>query len=285
MQTGEITGTSRIGGTIDEIKIGTEPFENLEKEELGRFDENKTFTERLQRKTDKFVLSARELSSRGMSFLIAMLGVILQASHTSLLMYDVSGFTSTTLRVLVALGIGIFISSALAIFTIKSNGKDQKIIQIVNIFFYFEVFTNIFYYFNSLIFSKIGQNWDMSQIDNRNWIYLIVAIPFAVIVPFAIKQFSGIISADDKLSFGSIEGPPEVLVDLKSEELEQLTSATKNINELLAQNESMKLQINALKDYSQEVINLKASLQKNYVKRGETILIDNDGKKSQLVIK
>jgi hypothetical protein len=191
-----------------------------DKENLAKFDKEKTFFERLQRKTDRFVIGAREISSRGMSFMIAMLGVLLQASHTSLLMYDVSGFSSVILRIIVAMGIGIFISCALAIFTIKSDGKNRKILQIINIFFYFEVFTNLFYYFNSLIFSKVDSNWDFANVDSKNWLYLIIAIPFAIIVPFAIKQFAGVISADDKLDFGTVDGPPEVLVDLTGDQLE-----------------------------------------------------------------
>lgn len=272
----------------ENIESSNEKFQPLEKvdtSELAPFDKNKTFFQRLQRKTDKFVLSAREISSRGTSFLIAMLGVVLQAAHTSLLMYDVSGFSSVILRVIVALGIGLFVSSALAIFTIKSNGKDKKILKIVNIFFYFEVFTNIFYYFNSLVFSKVDTNLDFSTVDSHQWLYLIIAIPFAYIVPFTIKQFAGIISADEKLAFGSIEGAPEVLIDMSGEQIDQLNNATSKITDLISQNEQLRMKIESLEDYSEEVRNIKKDVTSNYVKKGETFILDVDGKKSSMTIK
>jgi hypothetical protein len=260
-----------------------QPIEN--KENLGKFDPTKTFKERLQRKTDKYVLTAREFSSRGASFLIAMLGVILQASHTSLLMYDISGFSSVFLRILVSVGFGVFISCALAVFTIKSDGKNATILQIINIFFYFEIFTNVFYYFNSLIFSKVDANFSFANVDSRNWLYLIVAMPFAFIGPFAIKQFSGIISADEKLQFGTVDGPPEVLVDLTSEQLEQLNKNTKNLNDLVNELETIKVKNDSYDDFGSELIKIKDSIKKDFVKRGETFTIDNDGKKTSMVIK
>ncbi len=255
-----------------------------DKENLAKFDKEKTFFERLQRKTDRFVIGAREISSRGMSFMIAMLGVLLQASHTSLLMYDVSGFSSVILRVLVAMGIGIFISCALAIFTIKSDGKNRKILQIINIFFYFEVFTNLFYYFNSLIFSKVDSNWDFSKVDSKNWLYLIIAIPFAIIVPFAIKQFAGVISADDKLDFGTVDGPPEVLVDLTGDQLELINTLYADVQRLKNETAKTDFKLDSIEDFKEEVRKLK-KLNTENVKRGETMLVDIDGKRTPVTIK
>lgn len=255
-----------------------------DKENLAKFDKEKTFFERLQRKTDRFVIGAREISSRGMSFMIAMLGVLLQASHTSLLMYDVSGFSSVILRVIVAMGIGIFISCALAIFTIKSDGKNRKILQIINIFFYFEVFTNLFYYFNSLIFSKVDSNWDFANVDSKNWLYLIIAIPFAIIVPFAIKQFAGVISADDKLDFGTVDGPPEVLVDLTGDQLELINTLYADVQRLKNETAKTDFKLDSIEDFKEEVRKLK-KLNAENVKRGETMLVDIDGKRTPVTIK
>jgi hypothetical protein len=255
-----------------------------DKENLAKFDKEKTFFERLQRKTDRFVIGAREISSRGMSFMIAMLGVLLQASHTSLLMYDVSGFSSVILRVLVAMGIGIFISSALAIFTIKSDGKNRKILQIINIFFYFEVFTNLFYYFNSLIFSKVDSNWNFANVDSKNWLYLIIAVPFAIIVPFAIKQFAGVISADDKLDFGTVDGPPEVLVDLTGDQLELINNLYADVQRLKNETAKTDFKLDSIEDFKEEVRKLK-KLNNENVKRGETMLVDIDGKRTSVTIK
>lgn len=162
----------------------------------------------LQRKTDKFVITARELSSRGMSFIILMLGVALQASHTTLLMYNIAAFDQWWLKLIVALGIGVFISSALAIFTLKYDGVDQNIKQLINVFFYFEIFTNVFYYWDSLIFS-VGFEGAVLQ----DWLYLIIAMPFSFIMPFSIKKFAGVINSDEKLALGDIDAPDELIVN------------------------------------------------------------------------
>lgn len=227
--------------------------------------------EKLQRKTDKFVISAREASSRGTSFLIAMLGVILQAAHTTLLMYDISGFDSVIIRFLVSFGLGVFISCALAIFTIKHDGKDRSIGRIINIFFYFEIFTNIFYYFNSLIFSKVTTNFGFENVDSKNWLYLIVAMPFSFIVPFAIKQFAGVIKADEKLSFGQIETEEDISSVDKSEL------------------EKIKLDLDSFGSQAKEISDLKKKLNdvdpKKYFKKGESAEIEIGGKKAVVTFK
>ena len=213
----------------------------------------------LQRKTDKYVISARELSSRGMSFIIVMLGVILQASHTALLMYDIAAFKQMWLKLIVALGIGIFISSALAIFTLKHDGKNKEIGQIITVFFYFEIFTNVFYYWNSLIFSK-GFDNALTQ----DWLYLIIAMPFSFIMPFAIKKFAGIISADERLQFGSIDDDIE-------ESDEQDTSMLKALNDVLS-------------DTIDDVSVIKEKFENfdpnNYLKKGQNVEITVGDKKT-----
>lgn len=184
------------------------------------------YDKELQRSTDKYVITARELSSRGMSFVIVMLGVILQASHTSLLMYDVAAFTQEWLKITVGIGIGVFISSALAIFTLKHDGKNKDVAQIITVFFYFEIFTNVFYYWNSLIFSKGFENATM-----QNWMYLIIAMPFSFIMPFAIKKFAGIINADERLQFGSIDEPEVVNYGVDFKDTEELLIKMKELIE------------------------------------------------------
>lgn len=207
---------------------------------------------KLQRQTDKFVKSAREASSRGMSFLIVMLGVILQASHTTLLMYNIAAFESEIIKILVSLGIGLFISCSLAIFTLKYDGKNKEVFKIILVFFYFEIFTNIFYFWNSLIFSK---GFDNATI--QDWLYLIIAMPFAYIMPYAIKQFAGIISADEKLAFGDIDA--EELSDLSEEEKKQLHDS---IDEIKQQWSSVNEKVETLKTDSTK-----------YLKKGENVQI------------
>jgi membrane protein CcdC involved in cytochrome C biogenesis len=222
--------------------------------------------QQLQRKTDKYVISARELSSRGASFIIVMLGVILQASHTTLLMYDIAAFKQDWIKLIVALGVGIFISSALAIFTLKFDGKNKEIGQIINVFFYFEIFTNVFYYWNSLIFSK---GFDNATV--QNWLYLIIAMPFSFVMPYAIKKFAGVINADNRLEFGSIDTIEEV----ESEE---------TVNATLEEIEKVKqLLSETIETYEQNKEAIMEEVSEKYIKKGHNVIISTDDGKQVTV--
>lgn len=191
-------------------------------------DKSKILTN-LERKTDRFVFSARELSSRGFSFIIVMLGVVLQASHTTLLMYEVSGFENVYLKFAVALGIGVFLSSALAIFTLKHNDRDNNMYSIINVFYYFDIFSNAMYFFNTMIFNYIEYHNGISvaEVPIKNWFYLFISLPFSFMMPFAIKKFAGIIATDHKLKMGSIENEEDII---KLEDVNKII--TNKVNEI-----------------------------------------------------
>lgn len=161
----------------------------------------------LQRKTDKYVTYARELSSRGSSFWIATLGVILQAAHTSLLLYGTSAFKSEWQKIVVSLGLGLFLSASLMIFTLKHKTGNKKSEFTLNLFFWFEVFIGTFYYLNKLIFSVHKETGEWPGLDN--YVFLLVGLPFAYMAPYAIKQFAYVIESDKSLEFGEIDKIPE----------------------------------------------------------------------------
>lgn len=204
----------------------------------------------LQRSTDKYVIYARELSSRGTSFLIVLLGVILQASHTTMLMYHVSAFDSAILKGLVSLGIGIFVSMALAVFTLKHDGKNKQIATLINIFFYFEIFTNVFYYFNSILLTKGFENLVL-----KDWIFFTASMAFAYIMPYTIKQFAGVIAADRSVDFGSIDIVPSddgenLTEESKNEILQKIDEIEERISELssMPATEAAQINIDEVKD-------------------------------------
>lgn len=226
----------------------------------------------LQRKTDKYVIWARELSSRGMSFMIVMLGVLLQASHTTLLMYSISAFSSSVIRFMVSLGIGIFISSALAIFTLKHDGGKASL-KIINTFFYFEIFTNIFYFWNSLVFVNGFAETSMQQ-----WLYLIIAMPFAYIMPYTIKKFAGIIASDRTLDFGSLdEKPMEVDEDGFNDRVKDLEDNFKKYTELQISDNNQEILQETHRQIEEKLGNLKLE---QYLKRGSKIKLSLNGKSS-----
>ena len=174
----------------------------------------------LQRKTDKYVVWARELSSRGMSFWIAILGVILQAAHTSLLLYGASAFESEWQKITVSLGLGIFLSGSLMIFTLKHKPGNKNSEFTLNLFFWFEVFVGVFYYINKLVFSVHRDTGSWPGLDN--YLYLLIGLPFAYMAPYAIKQFAYVIESDTTLEFGSIDKIPTENKEYTEEEISNL---------------------------------------------------------------
>lgn len=226
----------------------------------------------LQRKTDKYVVWARELSSRGMSFMIVMLGVLLQASHTTLLMYSISAFSSSFIRFSVSLGIGIFISSALAIFTLKHDGGKASG-KIINTFFYFEIFTNVFYFWNSLVFVN-----GFAETTVQQWLYLIIAMPFAYIMPYTIKKFAGVIASDSSLEFGSLDQKPlEVDEQGFNDRVKELEDNFKKYTELQISDNNSEVREETHRLIEEELKNLKLD---QYLKRGTKIKLSLNGKSS-----
>lgn len=162
---------------------------------------------KLQRQSDRFVVWARELSSRGTSFFIAVLGVILQAAHTTLLLYDASGFKAEWQKIIVAAGMGILLSGALLVFTLKHKPGNKKSERTLNLFFYLEVFIGAAYYLNKFIFHYHETEKVWPGLDN--WIKVIITLPFAFMAPYAIKQFAYVIESDTSLEFGKIDIEPD----------------------------------------------------------------------------
>ena len=233
-----------------------------------KFDKND-----LQRITDQFVVYAREFSSRGTSFIIVILGVILQASHTTLLMYSVSAFSNSVIRFIVSFGIGIFISSALAVFTLKHDGKNKHISNLIITFFYFEVFTNLFYYFNSILLSK-----GLDNLLTTDYVFFCASLPFAYIMPYAIKQFAGIIAADKAIEMGNID---------VNEAVQQLSANNAVVEQLELSQQNMQNEINTqLRHLHQELEGLKQFDMSDFLQEGDDIIIENDaGKQASVKIK
>lgn len=174
-------------------------------------------------------------------------------------MYDIAAFKQEWIKLAVALGVGIFISSALAIFTLKYDGKNKELGTIINVFFYFEIFTNVFYYWNSLIFSK-----GIETATIQNWLYLIIAMPFSFVMPYAIKKFAGVINADQRLEFGSIDTIDDISDEIDNESKQAMLDSIQEVKQLLEESVTQ-----------QELIDAKeaimTSMEPLYVKRGHNV--------------
>lgn len=148
---------------------------------------------------DKAVDWARELSSRGAAFVFALLGVITQTLHNSFIAYELSSFEDPWLRLGQATIMAAFISLALMYFVLIADGKEYgKNNLVVNQFFAFEVFVNIYYYVNRIVFVPLNEGnleWTWVNMWNLNLSELVIAIPFAMIIPYILKSYAGQIHA------------------------------------------------------------------------------------------
>lgn len=261
-----------------------------------------TDKQQLSRKTDKYVVWARELSSRGTSFWIALLGVILQAAHTSLLLYGTSAFHVEWQKLAVSLGLGLFLSSSLMIFTLKHKVGDAKSEFTLNLFFWFEVFIGVFYYLNKLIFSVHKETGEWPDLDS--YVFLIIGLPFAYMAPYAIKQFAYVIKSDVTLDYGSIDVIPDVdksVEDIDESKAEELKTY---VDEQLQDLQTKFKESSTTVDYSivdEKINDLKAStkdvlkilddkIEKNtldaskFIKKGETIKMKTGDNVSTITI-
>lgn len=151
---------------------------------------------------DRFVDSAREASSRGAAFLYAVIGVVAQVAHNSLLAYEVSMFENPYLKISQAIVVAMAISFALIYFVLTADGKDySKTGKVVTTFYSLEVFLNLIYYFKKIVFDNlysqvsVSGSWSDIRWSEPNWFLLLIGIPFAVFIPYIIKSYAGSIQA------------------------------------------------------------------------------------------
>lgn len=156
----------------------------------------------LLNRLDRFVDSAREASSRGAAFLYAVIGVVAQVAHNSLLAYEVSMFENPYLKIGQAIVVAMAISFALIYFVLTADGKDySKTGRTVMTFYSLEVFLNLIYYFKKIVFDNlyeqvhISGSWSDIRWSEPNWFLLLIGIPFAIFIPYIIKSYAGSIQA------------------------------------------------------------------------------------------
>jgi len=136
---------------------------------------------------------------------LLILGIIIQAWHFYKIVEIISG-----LSVVYGIFISIFLSSGLLYWTIRASNnnrkytinermskKDKKIndkYKLINIFFYFEAFSNLYYWLYRLALNDSVLNF--SDITDVNWkaidyTSLPVAIVFSIMIPYLIRSYAG----------------------------------------------------------------------------------------------
>lgn len=156
----------------------------------------------LLNRLDRFVDTAREVSSRGAAFIYALIGILAQIAHNSLLAYDVSLFENEYLRIAQAVVVALAVSFALMYFVLTADGKPMSdSTQKIQTFFVLEVFLNGIYYLKKIVFDNLYEqvsdigSWIGIDWLQPNWFMLLIGLPFAYFIPFIIKSYAGSIQA------------------------------------------------------------------------------------------
>ena len=143
---------------------------------------------------------ARFFASREAGFLLATLGVISQAWHTFYIAVSLSSLEGWQ-KYLQGGIMALFFSCALLFFIVKSSDsfeendnsikakRSKKYKNMVIQFTVVESCINIYYWLNHLV---------LSRLSNPDWASMVIALPFAILLPLILKAYGGEIRVDEK---------------------------------------------------------------------------------------
>lgn len=144
-----------------------------------------------RRHSSSILQFAANLASRESGFIFALVGVLVQASHTWFISFELSSFTGF-LRLMQAGLMAFFLSAALLYFTLKSSDDDtdtaRRYRKIVWWFALIECFINLYYW---------GYHLLVEPWPNADWSRFIIAVPFSILLPFTLKAYSSEVRTDD----------------------------------------------------------------------------------------
>lgn len=238
---------------------------------------------------DRFVDTAREASSRGAAYLYATLGIIVQATHTGMLVYNFSQYESELARIVQAGMMAGFVSLALFYFVLIADDKTySKSSRTLYVFYILEIWANLFYYFDTIILTP----WQTNGIPlgDLNWTGLLIAIPFSFWIPYAIKQFGGqvhshkpAVAMDDddfvketdvaalKREFAELKAAIDILQsDTSFAALEEIRENHKTSEELIAKYEQIE---SALKPILSAAKNMKYNETSAFIDKDDIVSI------------
>lgn len=173
-----------------------------------------------RRHSSSILQFAANLASRESGFIFALVGVLVQASHTWFISFELSSFTGF-LRLMQAGLMAFFLSAALLYFTLKSSDDDsdtaRRYRKIVWWFALIECFINLYYW---------GYHLLVEPWPNADWSRFIIAVPFSILLPFTLKAYSSEVRTDD-YSDEEDESEPEpegLEQDISESEYKSLTN-------------------------------------------------------------
>lgn len=195
-----------------------------------------------QKHSSKILQFAANFASRESAFILAIIGVLSQAAHTTYITYHLSSLDGAW-KLIQAAMMALFFNGALLYFVLKgesgSETQRKRYMKLVYLFAGLEVFMNLYYWSQKFII----ESW-----PDASWDKLIIALPMAFILPITLAMYSYEVRVEDFTDENDSE--PSTDTNLQENMLEQLkqqlaTQLSKQYDEKIAQTiqEMLPLQI------------------------------------------
>ena len=195
-----------------------------------------------QKHSSKILQFAANFASRESAFILAIIGVLSQAAHTTYITYNLSSLDGAW-KLIQAAMMALFFNGALLYFVLKgesgSETQRKRYMKLVYLFAGLEVFMNLYYWSQKFII----ESW-----PDASWDKLIIALPMAFILPITLAMYSYEVRVEDFTDENDSE--PSTDTNLQENMLEQLkqqlaTQLSKQYDEKIAQTiqEMLPLQI------------------------------------------
>lgn len=194
----------------------------------------------MKKHQSKILDFAQKLGSREAGFVFACLGVISQTIHTWFITVQLSSL-SGWLQFIQAGIMSLFLNGALLYFTLKGTEQEdpkqaRRYRRLVISFASLEVGINLYYW----AYKFMIEPW-----PDINWGRMIIAIPFAIVLPIVLAAYSFEVRVDD-YSDNNIEDDTTNEHELDQEKIKELTETIKS-----------DIKTNLQQEYEHNVSNLK----------------------------
>lgn len=188
-----------------------------------------------QKHSSKILQFAANFASRESAFILAIIGVLSQAAHTTYITYHLSSLDGAW-KLIQAAMMALFFNGALLYFVLKGESGSEiqrkRYMKLVYLFAGLEVFMNLYYWSQKFII----ESW-----PDASWDKLIIALPMAFILPITLAMYSYEVRVEDFTDEnGENESGPSTNTNLQEDMLEQLkqqlaSQLSKQYDEKIAQ--------------------------------------------------
>lgn len=205
-----------------------------------------------QKHSSKILQFAANFASRESAFILAIIGVLSQAAHTTYITYHLSSLDGAW-KLIQAAMMALFFNGALLYFVLKgesgSETQRKRYMKLVYLFAGLEVFMNLYYWSQKFII----ESW-----PDASWDKLIIALPMAFILPITLAMYSYEVRVEDFTDENDSE--PSTDTNLQDDMLEQLkhqlaSQLSKQYDEKIAQTiqEMLPLQISRIEGLNSKI--------------------------------